>query len=229
MLDCVMKECDDTTREGIDAMIRQRPDGFLQNHIFTRIFPGVNTYINGVAVSDNFEAIRESEASITAHLCVTDMGVDSINKEASQKEIATFNSKSQHPKEYVIPPNEVLCKRFECTHTAREVCQYYQEMKMTGKPKSLVVIEQEFLRLLSEEFRKTHLACCFSNQLFMKKTNGATIYVLVIVCGPINVLLHCANARRQTGRLLKGVDKESECPPTIVNQSLLNPSALATG
>jgi hypothetical protein len=144
MLDHVTKECDDATRERIDAIIRQRPDGFLQNHIFTRIFPGVNKYVDGVAVSDNFEAIRVSVASITVYLCVTDMGVDSNYKEAIRKEIATFNSKSQRPEEYVIPPNEVLCKGLECT-LHEKFASIIQEMKTTRETKSLVVIEQEFL------------------------------------------------------------------------------------
>jgi hypothetical protein len=47
--------------------------------------------------------------------------------------------------------------------------------------KSSVVIEQDFLNHLSENLRKTHLTSCVSKQLFMKKTNGATIFVLVIV------------------------------------------------
>ena len=34
---------------------------------------------------------------------------------------------------------------------------------------------------MSEEFREAHLTSCVGKQLFMKKTNGATIYVLVIV------------------------------------------------
>ena len=38
MHDHVEKFCDDATREGIDAMVRKRPDGFLQNHISSRVF-----------------------------------------------------------------------------------------------------------------------------------------------------------------------------------------------
>jgi hypothetical protein len=36
--DHVEKFCDDATREGVDAMVRKRPDGFLQNHISSRVF-----------------------------------------------------------------------------------------------------------------------------------------------------------------------------------------------
>ena len=34
---------------------------------------------------------------------------------------------------------------------------------------------------MSEEFRETHLTSCVGERLFKKKTNGATIYVLVTV------------------------------------------------
>ena len=60
MHDHVEKFGDDATREGVGAMIRQCPDGFLQNHIFSRVFPEANKYVNGVPFSENFEAIRES-------------------------------------------------------------------------------------------------------------------------------------------------------------------------
>ena len=56
-----------------------------------------------------------------------------------------------------------------------------QVMKTTGETKTLVVIEQDYLKHLSEEFCKTHLTSCFSERLFMKKTNGVTIFVLVTV------------------------------------------------
>ena len=39
----------------------------------------------------------------------------------------------------------------------------------------------DYLNHLSEEFREAHLTSCVGEQLFMKKTSGATIYVLVIV------------------------------------------------
>jgi hypothetical protein len=42
MHDHVEKFCDEATKEGVDAMIRQRHDGFLQNHIFSRVFPEAN-------------------------------------------------------------------------------------------------------------------------------------------------------------------------------------------
>ena len=74
MHDHVEKFCDEATREGVDAMIKQRRDGFLQNHIFSRVFPEANKYVNGVAGSDNFEAIRASSATISTLLRVTDPG-----------------------------------------------------------------------------------------------------------------------------------------------------------
>ena len=76
MHDHVEKFGDDSTREGVGAMIGQRHDGFLQDHISSRVFPEANKFVNGVPVSDNFEAIRKSSASIS------DEGVDSINNEA---------------------------------------------------------------------------------------------------------------------------------------------------
>ena len=102
MHDHAEKFCDDATREGVDAMVRQRPDGFLQNHIFSRVFPEANKYVNGVPFSENFEAIRESSDTITALFPVTDKGEDSINNEAIQKVLATtFNRESQCTEEYV--------------------------------------------------------------------------------------------------------------------------------
>ena len=74
MLDHVEKFCDEATREGVDAMIRQRRGGFLQNHIFSRVFPEANEYVDGVALSDNFEAIRASSATTSTLLRVTDPG-----------------------------------------------------------------------------------------------------------------------------------------------------------
>jgi hypothetical protein len=74
MHDHVEKFCDEATREGVDAMIRQRRDGFLQNHISNRVFPGANKYVDGVPFSENFEAIRESSDTIAALLRVTDEG-----------------------------------------------------------------------------------------------------------------------------------------------------------
>ena len=108
MHDHVEKFCDDATRMGVDAMIRQRRDGFLQNHISSRVFSGANKYVIGVAVSDNFEAIRSSSATISALLRVTDEGEDSNNNEAIQKVLATFNHKSQCAVEYVAPQDQVL-------------------------------------------------------------------------------------------------------------------------
>ena len=102
---------EDATREGIDAMIRRRSEGFLQNHnnITTRVFPEANKYVDGVAVNnDNFEAIRESSATISALLSVTEKGVDSINNAAIRKELATINRESQRAEDYVIPQDQVL-------------------------------------------------------------------------------------------------------------------------
>ena len=95
MHDHVEKFCDEATREGVDAMIRQRRGGFLQNHIFSRVFPEANKYVDGLPFNENFEAIRESSDTITALLRVTEEGVDSNNNEAIRKVLATFNRKSQ--------------------------------------------------------------------------------------------------------------------------------------
>jgi hypothetical protein len=163
---------DDATREGVGAMIRKRADRFLQNHIYSRV--------NGVAVSDNFEAIRGSSDTIAALLRVTDEGVDSINNEAIQKVLATFNHESQRAEEYVRPPNEVLREGYE--HAMKEkFASVIKEMKTTGEMNSLVVIERDYINHLSEEFREAHRTSCVGKQLFMKKTNGTTIYVLMIV------------------------------------------------
>ena len=54
-------------------------------------------------------------------------------------------------------------------------------IKDKGETKSLVVIERDYLKHLSDEFREAHLTSCFSERLFMKMSSGATIYVLVIV------------------------------------------------
>ena len=190
----VKKFCDEATREGVDVMIRQRPDGFLQNHIYSRVFPGANKYVNGVAVSDNFEAIRVSSDTIAALLCVTDEGetmattmttmttmtMASNNNEAIRKELANFSRESQRAVEYVVPQVQVLREGYERAMNEK-FASVFKEMKTTGETKSLVVIERDYLKHLSEEFRKTHLTSCVGEQLFMKKTSGATIYVLVIV------------------------------------------------
>jgi hypothetical protein len=94
----VKSMCDVATRKGVEAMIRQRHDEFLQNHIFNRVFPGVNQLNN----SENFDAIRNSVDTISSHLCVTDECV--IDKEAIQKELARYNCESQRAEEYVAPP-----------------------------------------------------------------------------------------------------------------------------
>jgi hypothetical protein len=193
MHDHVEKFGDEATREGVDAMIRQRHDGFLQNHIFSRVFPEANKYVNGVAVSDNFEAIMASSDTITALLynnnnsddndgatTTTTTTMASNNNEAIRKELATFNRLSQRAEEYVRPPNEVLREGYERT-MLEKFASIIQERKTTGETKTLVVIEQDYLNHLSEEFRETHLTSCVGERLFMKKTNGATIYVLVTV------------------------------------------------
>jgi hypothetical protein len=46
-----------------------------------------------------------------------------------------------------------------------------KEMKTTGETKSLVVIERDYLKHLSEEFCETHLTSCVGERLFMKKTS----------------------------------------------------------
>jgi hypothetical protein len=60
-------------------MSRQHPDRFVRNHIFKRVWPGVINYVSGVTVSENFGAVKESSASVSA---VTDKGVEQTNKEA---------------------------------------------------------------------------------------------------------------------------------------------------
>ena len=172
MHDHVEKVGDDATREGVGAMIRKRADRFLQNHIYSRV--------NGVAVSDNFEAIRGSSDTIAALLRMTDEGVDSINNEAIRKVLATFNRESQRAEEYGRPPNEVLREGYE--HAMKEkFASVIKEMKTTGEMNSLVVIERDYINHLSEEFREAHRTSCVGKQLFMKKNNGTTIYVLMIV------------------------------------------------
>ena len=104
----------------------------------------------------------------------------SNNNEAIPKVLATFNSESRRAVEYVIPPNEVLRKGYERAMNEK-FTSVIKEMKTTGETKSLVVIERDYLKHLSEEFRKTHLTSCVGELLFMKKTIGAAIYVLVIV------------------------------------------------
>jgi len=74
MHDHMEKFCDEATREGVDAMIRQRSEGFLQNHIFSRVFPEANKCVDGVSSNENFEAIRASSDTIAALLHVTDEG-----------------------------------------------------------------------------------------------------------------------------------------------------------
>ncbi len=93
------------------------------------VWPGLNKYVDGVAVSDNFSAIRESAVSVSAHLWVTDKGAGSINKEAIQKELATFNCEYQHAEKYVGSPNVVLHKGYERTLHEKFV-GIIQEMKI---------------------------------------------------------------------------------------------------
>jgi hypothetical protein len=71
-------------------------------------------------------------------------------------------------------------------------------MKTTGETKSLVVIERDYLKHLSEEFCETHLTSCVGERLFMKKTSGATIYVLVIV---LYHVIAGARIRKQSARI----------------------------
>jgi hypothetical protein len=199
----VEKFCDEATREGVDAMIRQRCDGFLQNHIFCRVFPEANKFINGVPLNENFEANRASSDTITAL-------IPSNNYEAIRKELTTFNHLSQHTEEYVRPPNDVLREGYERA-MLEEFASIIQEMKTTGETKTLVVIEREYLKHLSEEFRETHLTSCFSERLFMKKTNGATIYVLVTVSYHViaGACIHNQSTRNQQYcRLTEGLKSD---------------------
>jgi len=180
MHDHVEKFCDVVTSKGVDAMIKQRCDGFLQNHIFSRVFPEANKYVDGVAVSDNFEAIRASSATISDLLRVTDEGEDSNNNEAIRKALATFNRESQRAVEYIAPQDQVLREGYEWA-MSEKFASVFKEMKTTGEMKSLVIIERDYLKHLSEVFREAHLTSCVGEQLFMKKNSKATIYVLVIV------------------------------------------------
>jgi hypothetical protein len=164
---------DGKTRNDVVMMIRQHPDKFLQT---TCVFPGVNKFVDRVDVSENFDAIKKSAANIISRLCVTDVGV--VNKEAIQKELASFNRESQCAKEYVAPPNDVLCKGYNCT-LCEKFTSIFQEMKTTGKTKSAIVIKRACLYHLSNEFHDNHLTSCVGEWLFMKKDNGATNYPLV--------------------------------------------------
>jgi len=75
----------------------------------------------------------------------------SNNSEAIQKVLATFNSESQQAVEYVITPNEVLCEGYERAMNEK-FASVIKEMKTTGETKSLVVIDRDYLKHLSEEF-----------------------------------------------------------------------------
>jgi hypothetical protein len=145
---------DGATRKGVEVMIRQRPDEYLQNHIFIRVFPGVDEFEDGEDKSENFDAIKSSVTTISSHLCVTDEGV--IDKEAIQNELARYNHESQRAEEYVAPPDNVLREGYK--RTLREkFTLIFKEMKTTGMTKSAIVIERDFLYHLSKEFCDTHL------------------------------------------------------------------------
>ena len=134
-----------------------------------RVWPGVNKYVDGVVVSDNFSAIRESAASVSAYLWVTDKGVGSINKEAFQKELATFNCESQHAEKYDGPLNEVLHKGCECT-LHKKFISIIQEMKIM-RYKVIICVGAGFSQTFErKKFCKTNLTSCVGKQLFMKKT-----------------------------------------------------------
>ncbi len=83
---------------------------------------------------------------------VTDEGVDSINNEAIRKELATFNRESQRDEEYVAPQDQLLREGYERAMNKKSD-SVIQEMKTTGETKSLVVIERDDLKHLSEKFR----------------------------------------------------------------------------
>ena len=90
---------------------------------------------------------------------VTDEGVDSINNEAIRKELATFNRESQRTEEYVAPQDRVLREGYERAMNEKSD-SVIQEMKTTGETKSLVVIERDYLKHLSEKFHEAHLTSC---------------------------------------------------------------------
>ena len=102
------------------------------------------------------------------------------NNEAIRKALATFNRESQRAVEYVAPQDQVLREGYKRA-MSEKFTSVFKEMKTTGETKSLVIIERDYLKHLSEEFREAHLTSCVVERLFMKKTIGATIYVLVIV------------------------------------------------
>jgi hypothetical protein len=59
---------------------------------------------------------------------VTDEGV--LDKEVTQNKLARYNRESQHAKEYVAPPNDVLCEGHK--RTLREMFTgIFKEMKNT--------------------------------------------------------------------------------------------------
>ena len=68
MLDHVTKECDDATRVESWCDDLAMPWWNVLSHqkqLGLYFWPGVNKYVDGVAVSDNFSAIRESAASLS--------------------------------------------------------------------------------------------------------------------------------------------------------------------
>ncbi len=137
-----------------EAIIRQCPDDFLKNYIFIRFFLGVKEFVNGVDESENFDVIKSSVTTISSHLCVTDEGV--IDKEVIQNELANYNHESQHAEGYVAPPDDVLCKGYECILCEKFTC-IFEEMKTTGTTKYAIVIKRDFLYHLCKEFHDTHL------------------------------------------------------------------------
>jgi hypothetical protein len=65
--------------------------------------------------------------------------------------------------------------------TAGAIRSHAQPSTPARPERRVVVMKRDYLNHLSEEFRETHLTSCFSKRLFIKKTSGATIYILVTV------------------------------------------------
>jgi hypothetical protein len=74
----------------------------------------------------------------------------SNNNEAIRKVLATFNRESQRAVEYIAPQDQVLREGYERAMNEK-FASVIKEMKTTGETKSLVVIERDYLKHLSEE------------------------------------------------------------------------------
>ncbi len=85
----------------------------------------------------------------------------------------------QHAKEYVAPPDNVLCKGYKRTLFEKFTC-IFEEMKTTSMKKSAIVIEHDFLYHLSKKICDTHLRSVVGERLFRKKDNGNTIILVTV-------------------------------------------------